>query len=131
MTESATATASEPVFTFDNSVDEKLPEFRDMQFENINQLHLDHPGASDTEYLERRNYIASLSKKFRETGVITDVDYDEREQNVWRHVAGKLEEIQAKKASKLYLEAKKKLGISNERIPQLSELNKKLNAFSS
>jgi monomeric phenylalanine-4-hydroxylase len=128
--ETAAATAAEPDFTFDNSTAEKMPEFRDMKFENINQLHLDHPGASDEEYLERRNYIASLAKKFRETGVITDVDYDEREQNVWRHVSNKLEELQSRRASKLYLEAKKKLGISNDRIPQLSELNKKLGALS-
>lgn len=130
LNETAAARAAEPDFTFDNSTDEKMPEFRDMQFENINQLHLDHPGASDPEYLERRNYIASLAKKFRETGVITDVDYDEREQNVWRHVANRLEEIQQRRASRLYLEAKKKLGISNDRIPQLSELNKKLRALS-
>ncbi|HEX9926972.1 MAG TPA: phenylalanine 4-monooxygenase [Pyrinomonadaceae bacterium] len=130
LNETPAATAAEPDFTFDNSTAEKMPEFRDMKFENINQLHLDHPGASDEEYLERRNYIASLAKKFRETGVITDVNYDEREQNVWRHVSNKLEELQHRRASRLYLEAKKKLGISNERIPQLSELNKKLGALS-
>ena len=126
--ETAAAIASEIDFAPDDS--NEMPEFRDLEFENINQLHLDHPGAKDDEYLERRNYIASLSKKFRETGAITDVDYDEREQNVWRIVANRLGEIQQRRASKLYLEAKKKLGISNERIPQLSELNKKLNAFS-
>lgn len=130
LNETAASAATEPDFTLDNFAGEQPPKFRDMQFENINQLHLDHPGANDPEYLERRNYIASLSKKFRETGVITDVDYDEREQSVWRHVATKLEEIQQKRASKLYLEAKKKLGISTERIPQLTELNKKLGALS-
>ncbi|MDQ4122313.1 MAG: phenylalanine 4-monooxygenase [Acidobacteriota bacterium] len=130
LNESAAAKATEPEFTFHTRTDEKMPEFRDMQFENINQLHLDHPGANDEEYLARRNYIASLAKKFRETHIITDVDYDEREQNVWRHVAAKLEELQQRRASRLYLEAKKKLGISNDRIPQLSELNKKLGALS-
>ncbi len=109
---------------------ETVPEFREMKFEKINQLDLDHPGANDTEYRTRRDFIASLSKNFRQTGVITDVDYDEREQNVWRHVAGKLEEIQSRRASQLYLEAKKKLGISNDRIPQLSELSKKLKELS-
>ena len=79
-----TATTAEPAFTVDNFVvkDEDLPEFRDMEFEDINQLHLDHPGANDQEYRKRRDYIASLSKKFRETGVITDVDYTEEEQNL-------------------------------------------------
>lgn len=130
LTETAATTTAESDFIFNNSTSEKMPEFREMKFENINQLHLDHPGANDAEYLARRNHIASLAKKFRETGVITDVDYDEREQNVWRHVATRLEERQKRRASKLYLEAKRKLGISNDRIPQLSELNKKLGALS-
>lgn len=123
-----TATTAEPAFTVDNFVvkDEDLPEFRDMEFEDINQLHLDHPGANDPEYRKRRDYIASLSKKFRETGVITDVDYTEEEQNIWRHVAERLEDLHQKYASPFYLEAKKDLGISNERIPQLSEMNRRL-----
>lgn len=122
------ATAAEPAFKLSNFEveDEDLPEFRDMKFEEINQLDLDHPGASDAEYRTRRDYIASLSKNFRETGVITDVEYTEEEQNIWRIVATRLEELQSKHACAFYLEAKKKLGISNERIPQLSEMNRRL-----
>ena len=45
--------------------DTDLPPFNDMPFEDIEELHLDHPGASDLEYRERRDYIAALSKKFR------------------------------------------------------------------
>ena len=127
LTETATTT-TEPVFTVDNYVvnDEDLPEFREMQFEDINQLELDHPGASDEEYRTRRDYIASLSKKFRETGVITDVEYNEEEQSIWRHVAERLEELHQKHASPFYLKAKKDLGISTQRIPQLSEMNRRL-----
>src|SRR5262245_60778705 len=103
-----TVSTTEPAFSVSNFEirDEDMPEFRDMQFENINQLHLEHPGANDAKYLERRNYIASLSKRFRETGVITDVDYTEEEQGVWRYVAEELEEIQARRASAFYLQAK-------------------------
>src|SRR5687768_13089340 len=119
---------TEPAFNVDNYRvnDEDLPEFRDMEFEDINQLHLDHPGANDLNYRERRDHIASLSKKFRETGVITDVDYTEEEQKIWRHVATRLEELHQKHASPFYLRAKKDLGISTERIPQLSEMNRRL-----
>lgn len=125
-------TKTEPAFNVSNFEvkDEDLPEFRDLKFEDINQLHLDHPGANDEEYRTRRDYIASLAKKFRETGVITDVDYDEREQNIWRIVATRLEEIQARRASKFYLQAKRDLGISNDRIPQLSEMNRRLKELS-
>jgi len=106
--------------------DEDLPEFRDMPFEDIEELALDHPGASDEAYRTRRDHIASLSKKFRETGVITDVDYNDDEQGVWRYVAGELEELHQKHASPFYLKAKRDLGISNDRIPQLSEMNRRL-----
>lgn len=123
-----TAATTESVFPVDNYLvsDEELPAFRDMQFEDINQLELDHPGASDEEYRKRRDYIASLAKKFRETGEITDVDYTEEEQGIWQHVSTKLEELHQKHASPFYLRAKKDLGISTDRIPQLSEMNRRL-----
>ncbi len=106
--------------------DEDLPDFTDMPFEDIEELPLEHPGATDPEYRKRRDYIASLAKKFRETGKITDVDYNEDEQSVWRYVAGELEELHQKRASPFYLQAKKNLGISNERIPQLTEMTRRL-----
>ena len=123
-----TATTSEPAFSFENIhiSDADLPAFTDMPFEDIEELHLDHPGASDEEYRRRRDHIASLSKKFRETGVITDVDYSEKEQGIWRHVTERLEELHQKHASPFYLKAKKDLGISTRRIPQLSEMSRRL-----
>ena len=123
---------TEPAFEIENIhiSEADLPEFKDMPFENINELHLDHPGANDTAYRERRDYIAGLSKKFRETGVITDVDYNEEEQAIWRHVATRLEEVHAWRANKFYLKAKKDLGISNDRIPQLTEMNRRLKELS-
>jgi phenylalanine-4-hydroxylase len=106
--------------------DADLPEFKDMKFENINELHIDHPGANDQEYRARRNHIASLAKNFRETGEITDVDYSPREQRVWRYVAEELEELHERYASPFYLRAKKELGIRTDRIPQLTEMNRRL-----
>ncbi|CAN5516277.1 hypothetical protein BH10ACI1_BH10ACI1_12220 [soil metagenome] len=127
LTETATTTIG-PAFEISNYEikDEDLPAFEDMPFEDIKELPLEHPGATDEEYRKRRDYIASLSKKFRETGKITDVEYNENEQSVWRFVAAELEELHQKHASPFYLRAKKDLGISNERIPQLSEMNKRL-----
>jgi monomeric phenylalanine-4-hydroxylase len=124
-----TVSTVEPAFEISNYTvkDEDLPEFRDMKFENINELHIDHPGANDTEYRKRRDYIASLAKNFRETGTITDVDYSPREQRVWRYVVEELEDLHQKYASPFYLQAKKDLGITTERIPQISEMNRRLN----
>src|SRR5690349_3567352 len=90
LNETASTTTTDPAFTVENIhiSDADLPAFKDMPFEDINELQLDHPGANDPAYRERRNYIAGLSKKFRETGIITDVDYTDQEQAIWRHVAG-------------------------------------------
>jgi phenylalanine-4-hydroxylase len=122
MTTTETAVSLENIHISDTD----LPAFTDMPFEDIEELRLDHPGASDAEYRERRDYIASLSKRFRETGVITDVDYNEDEQGIWRHVSARLEELHEKHASPFYLRAKRDLGISNDRIPQLTEMNRRL-----
>lgn len=121
-------TNTDPAFSVENIhiSDADLPGFTDMPFEDIEELHLDHPGASDEAYRTRRDHIASLSKKFRETGVITDVEYTDEEQGIWRHVAARLEELHQKHASPFYLRAKRDLGISNDRIPQLSEMNRRL-----
>jgi len=131
LNETASST-TEPAFAVENIhiTDADLPEFKDMPFENINELHLDHPGANDPQYRKRRNYIARLSKKFRETGIITDVDYTDEEEGIWRHVATRLEEVHSRRANKFYLHAKKDLGISNERIPQLTEMNRRLKELS-
>ena len=120
--------ATEADFAIENFrvADEDLPEFKDLKFENINELHLDHPGANDAGYRARRDYIAQCAKSFRETGIITDVDYNAREQRVWRYVAEELEELQQKYASPFYLRAKKDLGIRTDQIPQLSEMNRRL-----
>jgi monomeric phenylalanine-4-hydroxylase len=123
-----TTSTTEPAVAVENIhiSETDLPAFTDMPFEDIEELHLDHPGANDVEYRKRRDYIASLAKKFRETGVITDVEYNEDEQGIWRHVAARLEELHQKHASPFYLKAKRDLGISSERIPQLSEMNRRL-----
>ena len=57
LTETLSATIDEPVVSLENFqvADEDVPEFRDMKFEDINQLDLVHPGASDEEYRERRD----------------------------------------------------------------------------
>ena len=125
LTETTSIKSDEPAFI---KKSEKMPEFVDMPFEDIEELPIDHPGAHDDEYRTRRDYIASLSKQFRldPNHKIIDVDYSPEEQRIWQIVATKLEEFHKKYASAFYLSAKKKLGITNERIPQLSEMSRRL-----
>ena len=113
-----------------DSMLESLPAFTDLEFEHLEQMDLDHPGANDPEYRARRDYIAGLAKNFRETGVITDVEYTAREQRVWRYVAEELEELHENLASEFYLKAKRNLNIETDRIPQITEMNKRLGELS-
>lgn len=101
----------------------------DVGFEEISMLPLDHPGAHDPDYRARRNHIAELARQYRldPNHVIPTVDYTKEETAVWNHVCCQLEKVQARRACSLYLEAKKNLGISCLRIPQLQELSDKLN----
>src|SRR5215475_13034920 len=100
----------------------------DLRFEEISMLPIDHPGAHDPEYRERRNFIARLAKQYREDPqhVIPDVDYTPQETDIWRHVYDQLEETHRRRASSLYLESKRKLGISRDQIPQLRGLDTRL-----
>jgi phenylalanine-4-hydroxylase len=100
----------------------------DVGFEEISMLPIDHPGAHDPDYRARRNFIAALARQYRQDPqhVIPTVDYTREEKEVWRHVCCQLEKVQARRACSFYLEAKKQLGISCLQIPQLRDLNEKL-----
>jgi phenylalanine-4-hydroxylase len=104
----------------------------DIGFEEISMLPIDHPGAQDAEYRLRRNFIANLARRYREDPdhVIPNVDYTAKETAIWRHVYDQLEETQERRACSLYLDSKRKLGISRDLIPQLCDLDRKLREVS-
>src|SRR5215471_15029657 len=104
----------------------------DVGFEEISMLPIDHPGAHDREYRARRDFIAKLGKQYREDPqhIIPNVDYTPQETAIWRHVYDQLEETHRRRACSLYLESKRKLGISGDQIPQLRDLDKRLKSTS-
>jgi monomeric phenylalanine-4-hydroxylase len=104
----------------------------DVGFQEISMLPIAHPGALDPRYRARRDFIARLAKEYREDPqhIIPDVNYTPRETSIWRHVYDQLEETQRRLACSVYLESKRKLGISRDQIPQLRGLDKKLKAIS-
>lgn len=98
--------------------------------EEISMLPIDHPGANDVAYRTRRDFIASLAAEYRrhpERGIPL-IAYTAEEQNVWRHVATKLNEAHKQRACAQYLRAKEHLGISTGEIPQIRDLDRKLSA---
>lgn len=92
-------------------------------------LDLDHPGAKDPEYRKRRNHISELAKHHREHGGVPVINYTDQEHEVWRVVNAKLDVLHKKHASRIYLDAKEKLAIPTDCIPQLSDLSDRLSGF--
>src|SRR5439155_16626813 len=54
------------------------------------------------------------------------IDYTAEETRIWRDVSPKLDELHKKHASRIYLQAKRTLGISQTEIPQLRHLSERL-----
>ncbi len=104
----------------------------DVGFEEISTLPIDHPGAHDPEYRAHRNHIAQLARQYREDPdhVIPMVDYAPEETAIWTFVYDQLEEAHRRRANSFYLEAKGKLGLSRDVIPQLRDLDKQMRAMS-
>src|SRR6516162_1141423 len=86
-----------------------------------------HPGEADAVYIRRRKELFALCRKSRleETGPPI-IDYTAEETRIWREVSPKLDELHQKHASRIYLNAKRALGISQTEIPQLRNLSKRL-----
>ncbi|MGH9897501.1 MAG: phenylalanine 4-monooxygenase, partial [Pyrinomonadaceae bacterium] len=98
---------------------------------DISILALEHPGANDPVYRERRNYITRLAREYREQGgEIPLVEYTPEEIGTWRTAVSKLTELHKKHANRQYLKAKASLGIREDQIPQLRDLNRRLKDYS-
>ncbi len=96
----------------------------------IVQLNPDHPGFRDAEYRARRNQIAQLAMKYRPGDSIPDAPYTPDEHRVWKTIWQALRPAHQKHACGEYIEALKRLNFSDDRIPQLREVNQKVKAIS-
>ena len=96
----------------------------------IVQLDPDHPGFRDHEYRARRNQIAQLAMNYRPGDPIPDAPYTTDEHRVWQTIWQALGPAHQEHACAEYLSALKRLSFDSDRIPQLSEVNQKVQAIS-
>jgi phenylalanine-4-hydroxylase len=97
---------------------------------NIVQLDPDHPGFRDPEYRARRNRIAEIAMSFRPGQPIPDAPYTEDEHQVWRTIWSALKGAHERHACREYLESLDRLAFDMNRIPQLREVNDRVQAIS-
>jgi phenylalanine-4-hydroxylase len=93
-------------------------------------LDPDHPGFRDPQYRARRNQIAALSLQYRPGRPIPDVEYTAEEHRVWRAVWQALVPAHEAYACSEYLSCANRLEFLPDRIPQLNEVNQKVEALS-
>lgn len=92
------------------------------------QLSADHPGAVDPGYRRRRNEIAALALGWSPGKPIPHVTYTDVEHDVWRVVCSELRPKHEQYAVREFLEARDRLGLPEDRVPQLDEVTERLRA---
>ncbi|HAF24848.1 MAG TPA: phenylalanine 4-monooxygenase [Blastocatellia bacterium] len=96
----------------------------------IVQLSPDHPGFRDQDYRARRNRIAQLALDYEPGQPIPDAPYTAEEHDVWRVVWEALKPAQQAHACAEYLSCVERLAFGPDSIPQLREINDKVQAIS-
>lgn len=95
-------------------------------------VHLadDHPGFADAEYRERRNAIAAAALEWSVGTPLPVIPYVDQEHEVWRQVAAELAAKHRKLAPKEIVQCGEALGLPDDHIPQLHEVNDLLAVYS-
>jgi phenylalanine-4-hydroxylase len=94
---------------------------------DVLELEAVHPGIGDAAYVARRHDLFALCRAYRLGNLGPPIiDYNAEEQRIWREVSPRLDELHARHASRIYLDAKRELGISEAAIPQLRTLSEQL-----
>jgi phenylalanine-4-hydroxylase len=94
------------------------------------KLDPDHPGFRDPEYRARRNAIAQIAMSYEPGSPIPAAPYTELEHGVWQTIWKALGPAHREHACAEYLECLNGLDFDTERIPQLDEVSRKVEAIS-
>ena len=94
------------------------------------ELEPDHPGFKDTRYRARRDTIARIATEHQPGDPIPRAPYVAEENQVWAAILRALTPLHERLAPDWVLAAYQALALPQDRIPQLSELSAKTEAFS-
>jgi len=94
------------------------------------ELDPDHPGFRDPEYRARRNAIAQIASSYQPGEPIPSAPYTELEHGVWQTIWRALGPAHREHACAEYLACLDRLDFDTDRIPQLSEVTRKVEAIS-
>jgi phenylalanine-4-hydroxylase len=114
-----------PIVEYGMPIDARVmiepPDAAELEFE------AGHPGLGDDGYVKRRKELFALCRRHRLENLGPPlIEYTPEETRIWREVSPKLESLHQRHASRIYLEAKHALGISQTEIPQLRHLSERL-----
>jgi len=87
------------------------------------QLGPDHPGFADPVYRARRDALATLAADWSPGQPLPTAPYTDDEHTVWRAVSEDLAVKHEEYACREFLEGKARLGLPEDRVPQLHEVS--------
>jgi phenylalanine-4-hydroxylase len=93
-------------------------------------LDPDHPGFRDREYRDRRNAIANIAMSYKPGSTIPAAPYTDLEHGVWKTIWEALGPAHREHACAEYLDCVDRLAFDPDRIPQLDEVSRKVEAIS-
>jgi phenylalanine-4-hydroxylase len=96
----------------------------------IVELDPEHPGFRDPEYRARRNAIADIAMSYRPGQPIPQAPYTDLEHRVWQTIWNALGPAHRAHACAEYRDCLEKLNFDTDRIPQLDEVSRKVEALS-
>jgi len=94
------------------------------------KLDPDHPGFKDPEYRARRNQIAQIAMSHVPGEPIPAAPYSAEEHGVWQTIWKALGPAHQRHACAEYLDCVRRLDFDTDRIPQLAEVSRKVEAIS-
>ena len=91
------------------------------------ELEPGHPGLGDEGYIRRRKELFALCRKHRLESLGPPlIEYTPEETRIWREVSPKLDDLHIEHACRIYLDAKRRLAITRDHIPQLRHLSERV-----